>query len=267
MKKINISLLIFLLSFFFRAQAQDAAVRPEPTRGQDGRLHFGLVTGVNNTWIKVDNEEQNNEHYKYKTTFKWAPIGAVIGYKFNPRHDLQMEAYLSKQGQNYTLTENGDGSGAEVGQKKIELTYLQIPLLFKMTTDGETRFNVHFGPQVGFLIQGEETNIITKQFKSRTNATTNPGTYFVADKNRGTDLTDKVGGFNNIDPYIVLGFGLEKDLTKNLYFSGNLRFHYGFKEIRAEEDVTDPQTGDHYILRYNIYGGAQLGLHYIFGRP
>jgi hypothetical protein len=276
-KRFTLYLLLFFLGLIFQARAQDLAVqvKEDPQedmarpRGYKGSLHFGVTAALNSTWVKFDNDEQNNEHYKYNKTFKWAPIGVVAGYKFNDRHDLQAEAYVSRQGQHYDLVAQGNGSGAVIGEKRVDLTYLQVPLLWKYTTGDATRFNVHFGPQVGFLLKGEEVNEITRQGGVHRNGSAiRPGTSLLVVRQDGEDrVYDGQGQFNKVDPYLVLGFGLEKDLTDNLYLSANLRFHYGFADIRAGETVVDQTTGDKYILRYNIYGGAQFGLHYIINKP
>jgi hypothetical protein len=90
------------------------------------------------------------------------------------------------------------------------------------------------------------------------------GTYTLAKKEKGDPLDERVGGLNAVDPSVVLGFGLEKDIKDNLYFSANLRFNYGFKDFRDTESTRDQYDFDHHILRYNIFGGLQAGLHYVF---
>jgi hypothetical protein len=276
-KRFTFSSLLLISGLFFQVRAQDPSVQVnedpqvdlEPQGGFKGSFHLGLTTAINNTWIKFDNEEQNNEHYQYNTTFKWAPIGLAIGYKFNDRHDLQAEAYLSGQGQHYQLVARGDGSGSVIGEKRIDLTYLQVPLLWKFTSGDATRFNVHFGGQVGLLLKGEEVNEITGSGGVHRNGSAiQKGITTLAERKNGQDVVyDGQGEFNKVDPYLVLGFGLEKDVTDHLYLSGNLRFQYGFADIRAGETVVDHTTGDKYILRYNLYGGAQFGLHYIISKP
>jgi len=265
--------ILFILSLFAnpvlaQVTPDEATADIEPQRNKQGSFHFGVTTAFNNTWIKSDNEEQNNEHYKYKTTFKWAPVGIAVGYKFSYRHDLQLEAYISHQGQQYDLMANGNGGGEKIGEKHINLTYLQIPLLWKYTSGDATRFNVHFGPQLGLLISGEEINEITRAGGITRDGNAIPiGTTILANKNKGENLTKNIGGLNNLDPNLVLGFGLEKDITDHLYLSGNLRFQYGFKDFRDTETVIDATTGDKYILRYNIFGGVQFGIHYTLNRP
>ena len=254
------------LTFSGQAQAQDdASANVEQVRKLKGNFHLGITTAVHNTWIKVDNEEELNEHYTYKTTFKWAPVGIVAGYQFNDRQELMAEAYLSNQGQNYNIT---DDNGNNVGKKTIKLTYLQVPLLWKFMTGDAIRFNLHFGPQAGFLIKGEEVNRLDKTttvtIPGPSTKTIQAGTYTLAKKDKGDPLDKRVGGLNAVDPSVVLGFGVEKDVKDNLYVSGNLRFNYGFKDIRDTESTRDEFDFDHYILRYNIFGGVQVGLHYVF---
>lgn len=246
--------------------AQDTTtVFDQQIRKLRGNFHVGVTTGLNNTWIKVDNGEQHNQHYQYQKTFKTAPVGVLAGYKFNDRHDVLVEAYLSNQGQQYNLTDDG---GNTVGKKSINLTYLQIPLLFKFTSGNATRFNLFFGPQAGFLIKGEEINYFDKTTTATiaggSTKTIPAGTYTLAKKEKSHSLTHHAGGLHAIDPTLALGFGLEKDVTDKLYLSANLRFNYGFRDIRDTEHTRDTYDFDHYILRYNIFGGLQVGLHYNF---
>ena len=260
-----------LLLFLFIAapgQAQDTTAYAQQTRELKGNFHVGFTTSLNSTWIKADNEEENNEHYKYRKTFRMAPVGLQIGYKFNYRRDIVLEAYLSNQGQQYDLT---DDNGNKIGEKNIRLTYLQIPLLFKYTSGDALRFNLFFGPQVGFLIKGEEVNNFEKTTTATIaggNSKTIPaGNYVLAKKESSQSLTQNAGGFHAVDPMAVLGFGLEKDVTDKLYISGNLRFNYGFRDIRDTKTTRDTYDFDYYILRYNIFGGVQVGLHYNFVKP
>ena len=115
MNKLNVSL--FVLFFLFIAeqvQAQDTLVYGQQRRERTGSFYFGLTTGLNNTWIKVDNEEQFNEHYQYQKSFRFAPVGGVVGYKFSYRSGLQLEAYLSNQGQKFDLTDDNEIGRAHV---------------------------------------------------------------------------------------------------------------------------------------------------------
>ena len=59
--------------------------------------YLGATSGINMTWIIIDNELQDNEHHEAQPTFGPAPIGLALGYKFNDKNSVQLEGYLSKQ--------------------------------------------------------------------------------------------------------------------------------------------------------------------------
>ena len=147
-----------------------------------------------------------------------------------------------------------------------------MPLLLKISGRGKTRFNVHIGPQINFLLRGEETNTFTTA-ATVTNPNMPGGQTTVEAKSYTLAHTDtdkqKAGAdkFNVVDPMAVLGFGVEHDFSDQLYLTANLRFNYGFTNILDKETVARPGDLDTYTLRYNVYGGLQIGLHYFFQKP
>lgn len=139
-----------------------------------------------------------------------------------------------------------------------------MPLLFKLSGIGKTRLNIHFGPQVAYLLSGEEVNTFTETTAYKTK-TIPANTYLLAttdDTERNKRGNEGMGNFNRFDPSLVLGFGVEHDFTDRLYLSANLRLNYGFKDIRDQETVRDFYNPDIYTLRYNVLGGIQVGIHY-----
>jgi hypothetical protein len=122
---------------------------------------------------------------------------------------------------------------------------------------------------VGFLLQGEEVIDITRSEGVHQHGEAIPtGTTRLATRKKGKDaIYDGQGEFNKVDPYPVVGFGLEKDVTDYLYLAGSLRFHYSFADIRVGQTLTDKTTGDKYRQQNNIYGGLQFGLHYMISKP
>ena len=262
----------FMLGWLPGAQAQvttpETDVPLAPQRNKQGSFHFGLTTALNATWILTSHAAQNSKHYTSKTTLKGSPVGLALGYKFNDHHDLQLESYISYQGQDYKLSAHNNGSGEQIGEKHINLTYLQIPLLYKFSYGDATRFTGQVGPQVGFLLQGEEVNEITRPGGVKTDGSSIPvGTTVLARKTTSESLPVSNNSFNSLDPSIVLGVGLEKDITDNLYLSGNLRLNHSFRNFLKSKNITDVTTGDTYGARYNVLGGVQLGIHYTLNRP
>jgi len=268
MTKLFLISLYFFLTMLTPVQAQvtspETAVPLAPQRNKQGTFHFGLTTALYSTWILTNHAAQNSQHDTNKTTFKGAPVGVALGYKFNDHHDLQLESYISYQGQNYKLSAQSNGRGEQIGEKHINLTYLQIPLLYKFTHGDATRFIGLVGPQIGFLLQGEEVNEITRAGGVKTDGSSIPvGTTVLARKNTG----EGNNSFNTLDPSMVLGVGLEKDITDHLYLSGNLRLNHSFRNICRSKNIVDATTGDTYAARYNVFGGVQVGIHYTLNRP
>lgn len=230
--------------------------------------YIGVVGAFNNTWIIIDNELQNNEHHEHQPTFGPAG-GLVLGYKFNDKNSVQLEGFVSKQGAKYDLLDDNDGV---VGKKEIDLTYFAVPLFFKISGTGTTRFNLHFGPQVSFLLRGEEVNTFNQDVTITKTYSTAPrsikqGTYTLAHTDSDKQKEPGVYKFNTVDPSLSLGLGVEHDLSSQLYLSANLRFNYGFSDIIDSEVVESPNNLDKYTLRYNVVGGLQIGLHYFFQKP
>lgn len=230
--------------------------------------YIGAIGAINNTWIIIDNELNNNEHHEHQPTFGPAG-GLVLGYKFNDKHSAQIEGFVSKQGAKYDIL---DDNKSQVGKKEIDLTYLAVPLLFKLSGTGTTRFNVHFGPQVAFLLRGEEVNTfdkdvtITKTYSGAPRSV-QKGTYTLAHTDTDEQKKPGVNKFNTVDPSAVLGFGVEHDLSDQLYLSANLRFSYSWSDIVDSETIESPYNLDKYTLRYNVVGGLQIGIHYFFQKP
>ena len=252
-----------MLPFLANAQSNDGG---ELSEGLGP--YIGLVGAINNTWIIIDNELQNNEHHKHKATFGPAG-GLVLGYKFNDKNSLQVEGFYSKQGAKYDIL---DDNGKEVGKKEIDLKYIAVPLLFKVSGTGTTRFNLHFGPQVAFLLSGKEVNTfnqdvtITKTFSGAPRSV-NRGTYTIASSDSDEQKKPGVYKFNTVDPSVVLGLGVEHDISDQWYLSANFRFSYSFTDIVDSEVVESPYNLDKYTLRYNVVGGLQIGIHYFFNQP
>lgn len=235
--------------------------------------HIGIVTGYNSTWV-LDQKLFDDPNYEYRKTWNAAPIGFVLGYKVNPNSDFQIEINKTNMGAEYDIKDSGLLSkGNTVGEKEIKLKYWSVPLLYKFTTGEKVRFSFQFGPQFSFLSDGSEINTFTENATlraglqstdlSETDMKNNGNSAGVAIYKAGyTDTRATKEDFNKTDFGAVLGFGLEADITNNLYFSGNLRFYYGFKDIRSDANVEEEEARGYYDSRNNVTGGVQLGLHY-----
>jgi hypothetical protein len=230
---------------------------------QGAGFEVGLKTGINNTWIIIDNELKNNEHHKSHFNVKPNPIGVSAGYKINEQASVMMEGFWSKQGANFDMK---DDAGNVVGEKEIKLEYLVVPLLFKFTGASETRFAMQIGAQMAFLLEGNETNTLNQDVTINNTYTGTPrtiqkGEYLLATTDADKQ-TDKTGKFNKKDINAVVDLGVEHDFNPDCYLSAGLRLVYGFKDIRAEESEASQYDLDKYTLRYNVTGGIHVGIHW-----
>lgn len=253
MKKYLVSF-AFLLPFLAQAQS---------VKGP----YLGVTTQFQNTYI-INDEQYDDVNYRHQFTTKWAPFGITAGYKFNENHNVQAELIRSKQGENLDLV---DKDGNKTGEKKIDLVYWNIPLLFKYTTTGRLRFNFHVGPQLSILQKGTEVNRLDKAgvYHRKGLEYTIPasavGTHLLASYEEADRQQDaSVGTFNKYDLGVLIGTGVEYDLTPNLYLSTNLRYSYNFVNIRKEEQISSPYDPDTYTLRQNMVVGIQVGLNFLF---
>jgi hypothetical protein len=258
MRKLLLVLSFFAFSSPLWAQSSDVQ------EGGGAGFEVGLKTGLNNTWIIIDNELQNNEHHKSHFNVKPSPIGVSAGYKINDQASIMMEGFWSKQGANFDLK---DGNGNVVGEKEIKLEYLVVPLLFKFTGAADTRFAMQIGAQMAFLLEGNETNTFTQDVTvtngnmPNNGQTITSGTYLLAttDADKQKDVP---GRFNKKDINAVVDLGVEHDFNPDCYLSVGLRLVYGFKDIRAEESEASQFDLDKYTLRYNVTGGIHVGIHW-----
>ncbi len=122
------------------------------------RIHLGLTTGFNSTHV-LDKGLQSDPRYVAQANFEWAPIGASFGVDFSNRFGLQLETIKAAQGQIYQMIETAQNVQHMIAERKIDLNYIQIPLLMKMMSGGTgpARFNFQAGPQLSLLNSGVET--------------------------------------------------------------------------------------------------------------
>lgn len=224
--------------------------------------YVGVTTQYQSTRI-LNDKQYDNVNYQHTVATQWAPYGVTLGYKFNENHNVQVELISSNQGETWDFI---DLDGNKSGEKHLKLEYWNIPLLFKYTTAGKLRFNFQMGPQISILKEGYEENVFFRTAKYRrdkTDLTIAQGTYPLATF-KDSERTGDMGNFNKHDLGILFGLGLEYSIIPNLYLSANLRSHYNFVNVRAEEHISVPQDPDYYVLRQNLVIGGQAGLHFLF---
>jgi hypothetical protein len=220
------------------------------TQAQSFRL--GLGGGINNTWLANTNVSDQGDELDFAVTFGGS-IGLEALYNFSETAGVSIGFLYSGHNQKY----EGEFGSADY-ETRVRMRYLDIPLLFRVTSTSGTYFEV--GPQFGFLMSAEEE----------------------ADFGGDTETEDTKDQFNSSNMAAVLGFGVDIDASETIIISIGLRLGYGFSdvtkeydtagELAAEDVVGTPTYWSHYDNENDfgykatnrIFGGLHLGVSYVF---
>jgi opacity protein-like surface antigen len=169
-----------------------------------------------------------------KTTFVVGyGIGGLIGVNFSRNVGMQLEAIYSSLSQKFTDRNE---------ERRIDLTYIHIPLLLTLNTDVSkaVNLNIAFGPQVGI----------------------NTGSEIESEGSNGVDTVQAVIAVKPADFGLAYGAGLDFMLAPSLTLDLGFRGVYGIIDI--SDDNKTKTTNQYYILdrshvkTYAGYAGLKL---------
>lgn len=232
---------------------------------QAQNIRVGLTGGVNSTWLMNKNVFDANDGLDIAASFG-GRFGLESIYSFNDKIGVSLGLnFISMNSQKYT----GDKTGLD-GDLTTKLKYFDVPLLFRLTSGSGTYFEI--GPQFGFLGKAEET------YKGNT-----VSTFDYSD-------VDVKNAFESTNIALVFGFGVDIDVTENIFITTGLRLGYGFTDVTKEyatglefladnpEALTNnaiyltstaAQTDDNGDRNYEktsrVFGGLNIGVSYKFG--
>jgi len=242
-------------------------------------VHVGVTTGFNATFVLDDGLSQA-PRYKSQMTYKWAPIGFNAGVDLSRGSGLSLESIMAKQGQIYDIINIAD---QVVGQRNIQYECLQLPLLMRFMSKGNSgvRGNFNLGPQLSILTRASE--IIQYSASTQTfpkGATLPAGASGVVTHPDGSmtasvpaqspkELASKQAqSFKNADFQIAAAFGLDIDVARHFYLTVQARGNYSITDTRNSdviEALKQGKSSDVFGKRANLTAGVQMGLHYVFG--
>lgn len=232
---------------------------------QAQNVRVGLSGGVNSTWLMNKNVFDANDELDIAASFG-GRFGIDAIYSFSEKAGISVGVnFLSTHNQKYT---GDDGNNNFDG--KVKLNYLDIPLLFRLTSTGGTYFEI--GPQFSFLSKAEEELESDISFLNYS----------------GKDVKNS---FNSTNVGLILGFGVDIDVTENIYITTGLRLGYGFSDVTKEYDseaalpdagpfgtnsfpnywahYEDAGTENDSQFKYEktsrVFGGLHIGVSYKFG--
>lgn len=115
---------------------------------------LGLFTGIAipYTW---DGGINQDSRYRTRFDIKYSPIGVHYGLD-KEGHGFMIDPCVIRIGQNFNVI---NSSGGEIGYRKIDLTYLQVPVGIKLHIIDMSFFKVSMVASVGVgvLLNGKET--------------------------------------------------------------------------------------------------------------
>lgn len=245
------------------------------------QVHMGATTAVNATFV-LDKGLSEDPRYNSEMTYKFSPIGFNFGIDLGKKFGLSLEAIKSQQGQIYQMI---DAAEKIKGERKIDMSMLQLPMLMKFMSggDGAARANFNFGPQLSILTAAKESiqaqagtftipegvtlAEIQQEFPTAVAGAT-AGTYELPSDVPSRDLlTKKANDFKNTEFSLAAAFGLDIDLSKHLYLSTQVRANYSITDMRNGDVIDDLKAGNNpFGRRANLLVGVQLGLHYALGK-
>lgn len=264
MRKMNRKLLLLLLLF-----------SPLVTLAQ---VHIGVTSGVNSTFV-LDKGLSEDPRYNSQMTYNFTPAGFSFGVDISNGFGIQLESILANQGQVFEVL---DVAKTAVGERKIDLSYIQLPLLFKFMSAKATKARTNFslGPQLSILRNGVETIQYEASTQNIENTNELPegatlnadGSYDVpalpSTELLSTSADEEINKFNETELQIAASFGVDIDISKYFYLSTLIRANYSFTDMR-NGDLVDLLKSSNlnglFDRRANLAIGAQIGLNFMFG--
>jgi len=246
------------------------------------KIHFGVTTAMNSTLVLNQGLESDPRYGETEFTYQWSPIGFSFGTDFTRGFGLQLEAMLNNQEQIRQIQSVVNTvQKVKAGEQQLSMQYLQLPLLMRFMSKGgsATRFNFNIGPQLSLLTDAQELATLQPgdyewpdgeqpDPENFPDATQNPdGTWNLP--SGGTDVViSETNDFRNAMFTIAGGFGLDIDVSKNIYLTTYTRFTYAFQDVRNEDFFNSVVNGNYNQLLKSsaiVDISVQLGVHYMIG--
>lgn len=253
---------LFLYVFSVSGTFAQELMVPGPRNAPIG-WNFGLIGGINTTWLFNKNVKDAGEHLDYSTTF-----GGSLGFNyflvFSERAAISIGLIYSGHNQKHQGAWRDDQEEEIFNYENfLRLRYLDIPLLFRLQSPKGPYMEI--GPQVSVLLSAKEDYTATPS-QNNLNYT-------------GRGFKEN---FNNINVAAILGFGVDFDPSENFIISAGMRFGYGFTDVTIKYSPSEAEalfiqnklsytsTISHLDSDFNykyesttrVFGGLALGLAY-----
>lgn len=186
---------------------------------------LGINAGFGHSWIKNYSDAQFNPHGNFGASFVHSTKSS-FGFGADLKFSLEgaQEEYVS---------------GGTKYEHTTDLNYVRVPLKaiwFFGKYGQKVRPKIHLGPSLGFLV-GANDKIVN---------TTNGN--IVSDRKSDDD-------YHNFDIGVLAGIGFNYRLVKNTWFTTDLNYYTGFKDISQ-----NPGTAKHINNNLALNIGVNWGI-------
>lgn len=218
MKKIITSALVIL--------ATATGFSQEVKWGVKGGLNYSNLRGIETT---ITNEDGESIKFSSKGQVGFH-IGGFAEYQINDKLAIQPELLISTQGGGREFKTSGTDEFGDYYavslENKLNLTYLQIPVMLKYQV--ADKLNIEFGPQIGFALSGKEKISIFSQDGSDVERGSVEFSIFKDEKHIIDGETIQTKGMGKRLDF-GLNIGASYDITDNLFVQG--RYNFGLASI------------------------------------
>jgi len=230
-----------------------------PGFAQQG-FHFGLVSGLHRSYIH-DDFVDDSPAYKGVRKFSSTGLGLAVGYHISENAGFKAEIFANEQGQRWDYFDRTGATPVKQGELVNYCRYLVLPAYLNIKgKTGFFRLNFQLGAQYTALLRGYEVYNLDKGRPSE----------FLS-SNKSIDSTKF--GLRSSDIQVIMGFGFNLHINKELYLSMLGRINYGFFDMRDDnfkQALRGGQSSEIYkelrrtgYTPRNNYGYLiQIGAHY-----
>lgn len=214
-------------------------------------INYGFKLGGNLSNLVGDYPEDTNPEISSDNKSKLGVnVGVFLEYEINDDFSFQPELLLSTQGNTYEVVEKYFGDLTNQMEKttitqNTKLTYINLPFLVKYHLN--EKFDIEFGPQVGYLISAKadfdykDANF-PEDNESLTVDLLNDGTY-----NFFGQTVNFQEGVNRFD--FGLNFGGAYAISETLFVQA--RYYYGLSTI--DDSSTNNQDFSSWNLKNSVF--------------
>lgn len=245
-------------------------------------VHFGFHGEMNSIWIiNQNNYEYSQMDYEYKYGILG---GASFGYNWDENFGWQVEFNYAQMGQDYSDIvkdfgpvqdpEKPDLREKVLTYRHVDLTYLQVPVLFKYM-EGDSKSAVKYqmigGLQFGYLLDASQQYTADLDDSDPDNQRPVEQAGFEAPTSgvpdfKGDPNTPGTSFFTPFDIGAIVGVGADIYINDKVYLTPQFRGYIGFFDINAPEtrELRPSQGENVYRASHNAYVGFSLGINFMF---